>query len=183
MRTKSHRHRGARYIPRHFSLQRRYDVWRAAGGALGFNLAEASIFLFLLARLVALLFGVRVPDTSIHPLVRRSSICLAASIPRCLQGVVVYALFECWRKQKNKRGIYQVRFVCLTRVELLLFGTVVVALSACSARQPMPPPPIQSNRQSRTASHAFQGRCTVLCPYKSVESSACRFFVEPSREA
>lgn len=25
------------------------------------------------------------------------------------QGLIVYALFECWRKQKNKRGIYQPR--------------------------------------------------------------------------
>lgn len=24
------------------------------------------------------------------------------------QGLIVYSLFECWRKQKNKRGIYQV---------------------------------------------------------------------------
>lgn len=34
----------------------------------------------------------------------------------------MYALFECWRKQSNKRGIYQVGFILQTILEVRYFG-------------------------------------------------------------
>ena len=50
------------------------------------------------------------------------------------QGVVVYALFECWRKQANKRGIYQVQ-LGFTKTKIIYSTEVIVGLAFFCARR------------------------------------------------